>query len=104
MDLDDKELTLQELWRLLSAEEDITITVDIVKSDYVRKGLSKQKHREAEKLGEFADKSIQYKSALLHQSDDEKEKGLVRIRLQLIRQEGVTVHKVQVNATNEFDD
>lgn len=98
-----KELTLRELWRLLSAEEDITITVDIVKSDYVRQGMAKQKHREMEKLGEFADKTIQYKSVVLPQTEEEKIDGVVRVRLRLIRTEGVTIHKVQVNDTNEFD-
>ncbi len=102
--MDSKELTLPELWRLLCDEEDITITVDIVKSDYVRKGMAKHKSRENEKLGEFADKTIKYKSAVLHQTDEERAAGVVRIRLQLIRSEGISVHRVQINATNEFED
>ena len=97
------ELTLKDLWRLLVKEEDITITVDSVKADYVRQGVAKQKHREMEKLGEFADKSMQYKSVVLPQSDEEKEAGVVRIRMRIIRQEGFTIHKVQVNDTNEFE-
>jgi hypothetical protein len=99
-----KEITLHELWRLLSEEGDITITVDIVKTDYIRKGLAKLKHREMEKLGEFADKSLQFKSALLSQSNEEKADGIIRIRLQLFQQEGLTLHGVQINATNEFED
>jgi hypothetical protein len=101
---DSKEITLQELWRLLSDEGDITITVDIVKTDYIRKGLAKQKHREMVKLGEFADKTLQFKSNPLKQNEEEKEAGVVRIRLQLIQQEGLTLHGVQVNAINEFED
>lgn len=99
-----KEITLKELWRLLSDEGDITITVDIVKTDYIRKGLAKQKHREMDKLGEFADKTLQFRSATLRQSDEESAAGVVRLRLQLIRQEGITLHGVQINATNEFED
>ena len=99
-----KELTLPELWRLLCDEEDITITVDIVKSDYVRQGMAKHKSRENEKLGEYADRTIKYKSAVLMQTDEERAAGVVRIRLQLIRSEGISVHKVQINATNEFED
>lgn len=102
--MDSKELTLPELWRLLCDEEDITITVDIVKSDYVRKGMAKHKNRENEKLGEFADRTIKYKSAVLLQTEEERVAGVVRIRLQLIRMEGISVHKVQINATNEFED
>jgi len=102
--VDGKELTLPELWRLLCDEEDITITVDIVKSDYVRQGMAKHKSRENEKLGEFADRTIKYKSAVLTQTDEERTAGVVRIRLQLIRTEGISVHKVQINATNEFED
>lgn len=101
---DSKEVTLKDLWRLLSEEEDITITVDTVKTDYIRKGLAKQKHNEMVKLGEFADKTLQFKSSPLKQTDEEREAGVVRIRLQLIRQEGLTLHGVQVNATNEFED
>lgn len=105
MSLDEsKELTLLSLWRLLCEELDITITVDIVKTDYIRKGMAKQKNRENEKLGEWADKSIKFKSAVLAQSEEERAAGVVRIRLQLIRQEGISVHKVQINATNEFED
>jgi hypothetical protein len=99
-----KEITLQELWRLLSEEEDITITVDTVKTDYIRKGLAKQKHREMVKLGEFADKTLKFSSTPLKQTDEEKDAGVVRIRLQLTQQEGLTLHGVQVNATNEFED
>jgi hypothetical protein len=101
---DSKEITLHELWRMLSRDEDITITVDIVKTDYIRKGLAKLKHREMEKLGEFADRTLQFKSVPLQQTSEEKADGVVRIRLQLTRQEGLTLHGVQVNATNEFED
>ena len=104
MNLDEsKEVTIKELWRLLCDAEDMTITVDTVKTDYIRKGLAKQKHREMEKLGEFADRTLQFKSNLLPQTEEEKAEGVVRIRLQLTRQEGLTLHKVQVNDTNEFD-
>ena len=99
-----QEITLKDLWRLLCDEGDITITVDIVKTDYIRKGLAKQKHREKEKLGEFADPSIQFRSDILTQTDEEKDAGLVRLRLQLNRQEGLTVHKLQVNTINEFEE
>ncbi len=99
-----KEVTLKDLWRLLCAEEDITITVDIVKTDYIRKGLAKQKHREKEKLGEFADPSIQFRSDMLKQTEEERDAGVVRLRLQLNRQEGLTLHKVQLNTVNEFEE
>ena len=99
-----KEITLPELWRLLCDEEDITITVDTIKVEYIRKGLAKQKHREMVKLGEFADKTLQFRSNLLPQNDEERSNGVVGIRLQLTRQEGLTIHRVQVNATNEFED
>ena len=102
--MESKELTLPELWRLLCDEGDITITVDIVKSDYIRKGMAKHKSRENEKLGEFADKTIKYKSAVLAQSEEERVAGVVRIRLQLIQLEGIPIHKVQINATNEFEE
>lgn len=101
---DSKEITLKELWRLLSDEGDITITVDIVKTDYIRKGIAKLKHREMEKLGEWADKTLQFKSTPLKQTDEERSAGIVRMRLQLTQQEGLTLHRVQVNATNEFED
>lgn len=105
MNLDEsKEITLRDLWRLLCDEGDITITVDIIKTDYIRKGLAKQKYREKEKLGEFADPSIQFKAQVLLQTEEEKIAGVVRIRLQLNRQEGLTLHKVQRNTVNEFED
>lgn len=102
--LESQELSLKELWLLLSEKEDITITVDIVKTEYVRKGLAKLKNREREKLGEFADPTLRFKVTVLNQTDEEREAGTVRLRLQLNRQEGFVIHEVQVNDINEFDD
>ncbi len=102
--LESQELSLKELWLLLSEKEDITITVDIVKTEYVRKGLAKLKNRERQKLGEFADPTLRFKVTVLDQNDEEKDAGTVRIRLQLTRQEGFVIHEVQVNDVNEFDD
>jgi len=102
--LQSQELSLKELWLLLSEKEDITVTVDIVKTEYVRKGLAKLKNREREKLGEFADPTLRFKVTVLEQNEEEKDSGTVRIRLQLTRQEGFVVHEVQVNDVNEFDD
>jgi hypothetical protein len=102
--LQSQELSLKELWLLLSEKEDITITVDIVKTEYVRKGLAKLKNREREKLGEFADPTLRFKVTVLEQNSEEREAGTVRIRLQLTRQEGFVIHEVQVNDVNEFDD
>lgn len=98
-----KEFTIKELWEYLCDEEDITILVDIVKTDYIRKGLAKQKHREKEKLGEFADPTIQFKSIVLPQTDEEKSRGVVRLRLQLQRQTSITIHEVQTNDENDFE-
>lgn len=97
-----QEFSLQDLWDILVDKEDITVTVDIGKVEYIRQGLSKIKHREKEKIGEFADTSMRFNSYPLPQSTDEKKTHRCRLRLVLRSQEGFDVHKVQVNDVNDL--
>ncbi len=99
-----EEYSLKDLWTFLVEKEDITITVDIHKIDYIRKGLAKIKHREKEKMGEFADNSVKFNTYTLPQTPDEKEAGTVRLRLMLRTQEGFNVHKIQVNDVDDLSD
>lgn len=98
-----QEYTLKELWEYLCDKEDITITVDIVKTEYIRRGLAKEKHKEKAKLGIYADPTIKFKSLVLPQSDEEKGKGMARIRLQLLRETSIIIHGVQTNDENDFE-
>lgn len=93
---------MQDLWDILVDKEDITVTVDIGKVEYIRQGLSKIKHREKEKIGEFADTSMRFNSYPLPQSPDETKTHRCRLRLVLRSQEGFDVHKVQVNDVNDL--
>ncbi len=97
-----EEYSLKDLWNFLVEKEDITITVDIHKVDYIRKGLAKIKHREKEQIGEFADESVKFNTYPIPQTREEKEDSRVRLRLVLRTQEGFNVHKIQVNDVDDL--
>lgn len=97
-----QEFSLQDLWDVLVDKEDITITVDIGKVEYIRQGLSKIKHREKEKIGEFADTSMRFNSYPLPRSPQEVKDNLCKLRLVLRTQEGFDVIKIQVNDVNDL--
>lgn len=96
------ELSLQELWDILVDKEDITITVDIGKVEYIRRGLAKVKHREKEKFGEFADNDQKFRSYPLPQTPEEESDNLCRVRLVLLTKEGFSVHNLQVNDVDDL--